>query len=373
MAPVYHALKARPETFEPLCCVTGQHRELLDLVLQTFEITPDIDLDVMREGQALPDIHSSVLLGMREVFNNVWPELVMVHGDTTTSMTSALAAFYAGIPIAHVEAGLRTQDISAPFPEELNRRVTALVARYHFAPTDTSKANLLREGHDPASILVTGNTIIDAMDFILTRIRTHPSLRAEVEAKVDSELRFDWRRKPYVVVTCHRREDLVSKLQELCAALEILSPALPDVHFVFPVHPNPAIRRHAGAVLAGRDNVHLTQPMAYEVFLWTLRSCQFVLTDSGGLQEEAPHLGKPVLLLRDVTERPEAIATGGVHLIGAVRDRIVEEVMKLLADRTPNASPRSANSPYGDGSSARRIVDFLEASEVLVGPRAKAA
>lgn len=372
MAPIYHALKARPDKFEPLCCVTGQHRELLDQVLETFAIAPDTDLDLMRDGQDLTDIHSSVLLGMREVFQNIRPELVMVHGDTTTSMTSALAAFYAGIPIAHVEAGLRTQDLSAPFPEELNRRVTAVVARYHFAPTETSKANLLREGHDPASIIITGNTVIDAMDFILTRIRTETSMRAEVEAKMDSGLRFDWRRKSYVVVTCHRREGLVSKLQQLCAALKILSRVLPDVHFVFPLHPNPVIRQLATAVLAGRDNVHLTEPMAYEVFLWTLQSCQFVLTDSGGLQEEAPHLGKPVLLLRDVTERPEAIATGGVHVIGATRDRIVAEVLKLLGDNAANANPPSSSSPYGDGSSARRIVDFLEASETLAA-RAEAA
>lgn len=360
MAPVYLALRARPEAFETLCCVTAQHRGMLDQVLQTFEIVPDIDLDLMRGGQDLTDVNAAVLLAMRPVLAELRPDLILVHGDTTTTMASALAGFYAGIPVAHVEAGLRSADITAPFPEELNRRVTSIAARYHFAPTATNRNNLVAEGCDPAAVIVTGNTVVDAMTQILAHIDSTPSLRRDVEARLDGDFAFDWRKASFVMVTCHRRETVSSDgLQRICAALRELSGAFPDTHFVYPLHANPAARGAASAALAALANVHLIEPLPYDAFLYLLRRCHSVLTDSGGLQEEGPVLHKPVLVMRDVTERPEAVAAGGVRLVGTETPGIVSAVSTLLNDAQAYTAMAAAENPYGDGTAAQRIADFL--------------
>lgn len=360
MAPVYRELLARSDVFEPICCVTAQHRQMLDQVLRTFRIEPDIDLDLMRAGQDLTDVTAAVLGAMRTVLNEYKPDIVLVHGDTTTTMATTMAAFYAEVPVGHVEAGLRTFDLRAPFPEEFNRKLTGMLARYHFAPTATSEANLLREGSDPATITVTGNTVIDALQFILSRIEAEPETRAAIEAELDGGMGFDWRNERYVLITGHRRENFGGGFEQICAALGELSDAFPQVHFVYPVHLNPNVRRPVNELLAGRSNVHLIEPLTYEPFLYALRNCYLVLTDSGGIQEEAPSLGKPVLVMRDVTERPEAIDAGTVLLVGANREKIVDGVSELLSDPSLHARMSAAHNPYGDGLAAKRIADFLE-------------
>lgn len=360
MAPVYRALKSDPEAFETICCVTAQHRQMLDQALRIFEIVPDIDLDLMRGGQDLVDVHAAVLVGMRKVLREWTPDIVLVHGDTITSMATALAAFYAGIPVGHVEAGLRSREMLAPFPEEFNRRVTAMIAKFHFAPTEANKANLVAEGCAPASIHVTGNTVVDAMNFILRRIDTDSATRRSMENGLGEVLPFDWRATPFVVVTCHRRENFSRGLQQICDAVDRLAAAFPAVHFVYPVHFNPAVREPVGALLSGRANVHLINPLPYDAFLCALRACHCVLTDSGGLQEEAPALGKPVLVMRDVTERPEAVAASGARLVGTDSAKIVAAVSELLTDRRAYARMAAAINPFGDGSAGERIAAFLK-------------
>lgn len=360
MAPVYRELQARGEVFAPICCVTAQHRQMLDQVLDTFRIKPEIDLNLMRAGQDLTDITAAVLGAMRGVLSAQRPDVVLVHGDTTTTMATAMAAFYAEIPVGHVEAGLRTFDLRAPFPEEFNRRLAGMLARYHFAPTETSKANLLRENCDPASILVTGNTVIDALQFILQRITDEPALRGRLDRELDTAMGFDWRRDRFVLITGHRRENFGGGFEQICAALQQLSETFPGAHFVYPVHLNPNVRGPVNRLLADRSNVHLIEPLTYEPFLYALKHCHLVLTDSGGIQEEAPSLGKPVLVMRDVTERPEAVDAGTVRLVGANRENIVDGVARLLDDCDLHARMSAAHNPYGDGHAAERIADFLE-------------
>lgn len=360
MAPVYQELLARPHAFEPVCCVTAQHRQMLDQVLETFRIAPDIDLDLMRAGQDLTDVTAAVLGAMRGVLRDERPDVVLVHGDTTTTMATSLAAFYAEVPVGHVEAGLRTFDMRAPFPEEFNRRLTGMLAQYHFAPTETSKSNLLREGADPATVLVTGNTVIDALQFILGRTEAEAETRAAIEAELDAAMGFDWRTERYVLITGHRRENFGGGFEQICAALGELAEAFPDVHLVYPVHLNPNVRAPVNALLAGRRNVHLIEPLTYEPFLYALQHSYLVLTDSGGIQEEAPSLGKPVLVMRDVTERPEAVDAGTVRLVGANREKIVTGVVELLSNADLHARMSAAHNPYGDGLAAKRIADFLE-------------
>ena len=359
MAPVYRELRRDSTAFDVRCCVTAQHRHLLDQALDTFGIVPDLDLDLMRGGQNLANLHAAVLTGMREVLDGVKPDLVLVHGDTTTSIATAMAAFYAGIPIAHVEAGLRSSDIAAPFPEEFNRRTTATIARYHFAPTESSKASLLSEGCDPASIFVTGNTIIDALTAIRERLSGESTLRGLVEATLDASLGFDWRCRRFVIVTCHRRENFLGALPNLCAALDRVTAAFPDVHFVFPVHPNPSVRAQARLLLAGRKQMHLLDPLPYFEFVHLLGHCHSILTDSGGLQEEGPALGKPVLVMRNVTERPEGIAFGASALVGTQTADIVSGLSRLLSDQEAYTAMAKAPNPFGDGKSAERIVSRL--------------
>lgn len=360
MAPVYRALRARQDVFDTLCCVTAQHRQMLDQALRSFAIVPDIDLDLMRHDQGLADVKAAAILAMTKVLHDERPDLLLVHGDTTTSMASATAAFYAGIPVGHVEAGLRSRDLQAPFPEEFNRRVTSMIARYHFAPTELNKANLIEEGCDPGAIFVTGNTVIDALRYMGERHDAEVSLRREVADRLDMALRFDWRTERYVIVTCHRRENFSQGLQRISEAVRRLAAAFPAVHFVCPAHPNPAVRGPVLQLLDGLANVHVIKPLPYEAFLHLMRSCHSVVTDSGGLQEEAPAMGKPVLVMREVTERPEAIAAGGVKLVGSDTADIVMGVSALLTDGQLYRSMASAPNPYGDGTASEQIADVLE-------------
>lgn len=360
MAPVHRALLAESDIFDPLCCVTAQHRQMLDQTLSVFGIVPDIDLDLMRDGQGLPELSASVLTAMTAVLRRHAPDLVLVHGDTTTSMAAAMAAFYARIPVGHVEAGLRTSDLSSPFPEECNRRIVGMMARYHFAPTEAARTNLLREACDPASILVTGNTAVDALNAVMEDLESDTSRRDAIEAALARTSPFDWRSGTYVLVTCHRRETLERGIGEVCAALIELSAAFPGMHFVFPVHRNPKAREPVETLLSGHDTIHLIPPLSYDAFLIALRRCHFVLSDSGGIQEEAPSFGKPVLVMREVTERPEAITAGVAKLVGSRRAEIVAAASDLLANDAAHARMVANANPFGDGLAANRIANFLK-------------
>ena len=360
MAPLVHALRAESNQFDVLVCVTGQHREMLDQVLRIFEITPDIDLSLMKPDQDLYDVTSSILVGMRDVFSKYQTDAVLVHGDTTTTFAVALAAFYSGVPVGHVEAGLRTHDLYAPFPEEFNRQVTSKVTRWHFAPTDRSRDNLLAERVKPASITVTGNTVIDALSWVLSRIDSDSKRRASLDAMLHKALSFQWQNEKFVLVTGHRRENFGEGFLQICFAIQQLARLHPMVHFIYPLHLNPNVRKPVSETLTDLDNVHLIEPLEYESFVYLLRYSYLVLTDSGGIQEEAPSLGKPVLVMRDVTERPEAVEAGTVDLVGANKSCIVRSVSRLLNDNVHYQRMSRAHNPYGDGSACVRIVDVLK-------------
>lgn len=354
MAPLYLALKAQPPRFRTLCCVSAQHREMLDDVLRVFGIVPDIDLDVMSPAQGLAVLHARVLSEMQRVLSDRALDILLVHGDTTTSLASTQAAFYAGIPVGHVEAGLRSGDLAAPFPEEMNRRATALMARYHFAPTAGNRQLLIREGHNPGAILVTGNTVVDAVTMI-ARTSDHP----DMDLKLDSALPFDWRRQNFVVVTCHRRENHGRPIADIGHAITDLACRFTNVWFVIVGHPNPAVAGPMREALGTCGNISLIDPLPYDSFIHLLGKCSLILTDSGGLQEEGLALGRPVLVMRDVTERPEGIEAGGAKLVGTCREDIVAEVSGLIGEPDLVDSMSSAPNPYGDGKAAARIVDFL--------------
>ena len=358
MAPLCHALKA-DDRFEVKICVTAQHRQMLDQVLATFDLVPDHDLDIMTPGQDLSDVTSAVLTGMRAVIRGQRPDAILVHGDTTTTLATAMAGFYAGVPVGHVEAGLRTYDIRSPFPEEFNRQVASKVARWHFAPTGRSRDNLLREGVPEADIAVTGNTVIDALHQVLANIDARPDLKAQIEVALDRQCRFPWRDGGFVLITGHRRENFGAGFEHICRAITELADRYPERHFVYPVHLNPNVQGPVLSVLGGMPNVHLIEPQEYQTFLILLRAAHLILTDSGGIQEEAPGLGKPVLVMRDVTERPEAVEAGTVRLVGADDARIVAETARLLDDRAAYDAMARAHNPYGDGHACRRIVEFL--------------
>ncbi|MCE4538153.1 UDP-N-acetylglucosamine 2-epimerase (non-hydrolyzing) [Pelomonas sp. P7] len=360
MAPLYHALRRHDDDFETLACVTAQHRQMLDQVLQTFDITPDIDMNLMKSGQDLFDVTAAVLLGMRDVIQRERPDLLLVHGDTTTTLATAMAGFYAGVPVGHVEAGLRTHDVSAPFPEEFNRQVAGKVTRWHFAPTAVSRQNLLDEHVPDDRISVTGNTVIDALMWVLARIDGDSDRRAHVTALLEGRLPFNWRTTRFVLITGHRRENFGGGFLQICEALRELASIYPDVRFVYPVHLNPNVQQPVNEILSGLANVHLVAPIDYEPFVYLLKHAYLVLTDSGGIQEEAPSLGKPVLVMRDVTERPEAVAAGTVRLVGANRQRIVDHVRELLDSEAAYQSMAHAHNPYGDGQACGRIVDLLK-------------
>lgn len=359
MAPVYQALCAEPHAFEPICCVTAQHRRLLDHALATFGIVPDIDLGLMRAGQQPEETAAAVLAGVSEALRQVSPDLVLVHGDTTTTMAAALATFYAGIALGHVEAGLRSDDLRAPFPEEFNRRLTSLAARYHFVPTQAGQDNLLREGCDPASIHVTGNTVVDALLQVAARLDRDGALASAIARELVETLGFDWQRERFVLVTCHRREAFGQGLEAICAAVAHLAETFTDVRFVLPVHPNPVVQQAVASRLGGRPRIHLTAALRYEACVGLLQACHFVLTDSGGLQEEAPSLGKPVLVMREVTERPEAIAAGCAALVGIDAGTIVAAAGRLLNDPLVYSDMVATANPYGDGRAALRIAEVL--------------
>jgi UDP-N-acetylglucosamine 2-epimerase (non-hydrolysing) len=359
MAPLIHRLKTEPDIFNVQVCVTAQHRQMLDQVLRIFEIVPDIDLDVMRPGQDLFDVTTNILQGMKGVFGESRPDVVLVHGDTTTTLATAIACFYAGVPIGHVEAGLRTHDLFAPFPEEFNRQVVSKVACWHFTPTELSRANLVAEKVLDKRITVTGNTVIDALHWVLSRIDADAERSARLTKYLNQALQFSWQLDRFVLITGHRRENFGNGFLEICEALRELAVKFSKIHFVFPVHMNPYVQTPVRKILSDLSNVYLIEPLDYEPFVYLLKHCYVILTDSGGIQEEAPSLGKPVLVMRDVTERPEAVSAGTVELVGANKDRIVAGVSRLLNDEAHYSQMSRAHNPYGDGKACERILDVL--------------
>lgn len=363
MAPLVKKLQAEPEEFQTIVCVTGQHREMLDQVLRLFDITPDYDLNIMKPNQDLYDITSRILLGMRDVLKEVLPDIVLVHGDTTTSMAAALAAFYQQIPVGHVEAGLRTGNIYSPWPEEMNRLMTGRISTVHFSPTPLAKQNLLQEHVDEAKIVVTGNTVIDALQMVVVRLKNDEQLAGEVKNKVRNT-GYDVNRlneeRRLVLITGHRRENFGEGFLNICHAIKNLSEKYPNVDFVYPMHLNPNVRKPVLEILGeGADNVFLIEPLDYLPFVYMMQHSTLILTDSGGVQEEAPGLGKPVLVMRDTTERPEALEAGTVLLVGTNREKIEQGVSMLLDDTDCYRRMSEAVNPYGDGLACERIVKKL--------------
>lgn len=366
MAPLAKELQARPEEFNTLVCVTGQHREMLQQVLSLFDIQPDYDLAIMKQGQDLYDVTSRVLLGMRDVLREAQPEVVLVHGDTTTSTAAALAAFYQQIPVGHVEAGLRTHNIYSPWPEEMNRQLTSRMATYHFAPTTLSCCNLLAEGVAVEAVYVTGNTGIDALQRVVERVQNEQTLQAEVHDQLRQAgydpARLDGTRR-LVLITGHRRENFGEGFLGICHAIQTLQARYPEVDFVYPMHLNPNVRKPIhevfGEDLSHLGNLFFIEPLEYLQFVTLMSRAHIVLTDSGGIQEEAPGLGKPVLVMRDTTERPEAVEAGTVKLVGTDTTTIVQSVSALLDDADLYARMSQANNPYGDGKACARIADLL--------------
>lgn len=364
MAPLVKEFQKYPETFKTIVCVTGQHREMLDQVLRIFDIQPDYDLNIMKQGQDLYDVTARVLTGMREVLKETQPDIVLVHGDTTTSTAAALAAFYQQIPVGHVEAGLRTHNIYSPWPEEMNRQITGRIATYHFAPTSLSKDNLLQEGVSEERIIVTGNTVIDALYMVVEKIKNDGILSCELE-KVLKASGYDIGRlsdgRKLVLITGHRRENFGDGFISMCKAIKSLSEKYPEVDFVYPMHLNPNVRKPIYEVFgeSQRANLFFIEPLEYLSFVYLMEKSAIVLTDSGGIQEEAPGLGKPVLVMRDTTERPEALEAGTVKLVGTDYDKIVNEVSGLLDSQEYYEKMSKAVNPYGDGKACSRIVKAL--------------
>ncbi len=366
MAPLVKEFQKCADAFQTIVCVTGQHREMLDQVLRIFDITPDFDLNIMNQGQDLYDVTARVLTGMRDVFDQVRPDIVLVHGDTTTSTAAALAAFYRQIPVGHVEAGLRTHNIYSPWPEEMNRQITGRIATYNFAPTPLSRQNLLDEGVNDDKITVTGNTVIDALYWVVDRIKSTPELSARLAAQLlDAGYDVNRNRK-IVLITGHRRENFGSGFLSMCRAIKDLTVKYPDVDFIYPMHLNPNVRKPIhevfGEDLSNLGNMFFIEPLEYLSFVFLMERSHIVLTDSGGIQEEAPGLGKPVLVMRDTTERPEALAAGTVRLVGTDHDRIIAEVSALLDEPDRYAAMSRAANPYGDGHASTRILDALAIS-----------
>ena len=366
MAPLVKKFQEDSE-FQTIVCVTAQHREMLDQVLDIFDIKPDYDLNIMKQGQDLYDITSRVLLGLRDVLNETNPDVVLVHGDTTTSTAAALAAFYKQIPVAHVEAGLRTNNIYSPWPEEMNRRITGRIATYHLAPTELSRQNLLKENVDNQNIIITGNTVIDALLWVVNKIKSDVNLAETLQINIKNNGydidRIEDKRK-LVLITGHRRENFGEGFRNICNAIKTLSIKYPDVDFVYPMHLNPNVRKPIAEIF-GNDkdksgNTFFIEPLDYLNFVFLMEKADIILTDSGGIQEEAPSLGKPVLVMRDNTERPEALEAGTVKLVGTDYDKIINEVSELLDNEESYNKMSKAVNPYGDGSACKRIVDFMK-------------
>lgn len=367
MAPLVKEFQNHPDRFDTVVCVTGQHREMLDQVLRIFDIAPDYDLNIMKQGQDLYDVTARVLVGMRDVLDKVKPDVVLVHGDTTTSTAAALAAFYRQIPVGHVEAGLRTHNIYSPWPEEINRQITGRIATFHFAPTQLSRQNLLKENVDDNHIVVTGNTVIDALYMVVDKIKNDTQLSQSLRNVLTSS-GYDVNRlngnKKLVLITGHRRENFGDGFISICKAIKTLSEQFPEVDFVYPMHLNPNVRKPIhevfGEDLSNLGNMFFIEPLEYLSFIYLMEKSSIVLTDSGGIQEEAPGLGKPVLVMRDTTERPEALDAGTVKLVGTDYDKIVGEVSVLLTDVATYKKMSQAVNPYGDGLACARILDCLE-------------
>ena len=366
MAPLVKKFQEDSE-FQTIVCVTAQHREMLDQVLDIFDIKPDYDLNIMKQGQDLYDITSRVLLGLRDVLNETNPDVVLVHGDTTTSTAAALAAFYKQIPVAHVEAGLRTNNIYSPWPEEMNRRITGRIATYHLAPTELSRQNLLKENVDNQNIIITGNTVIDALLWVVNKIKSDANLADTLQININNNGydidRIEDKRK-LVLITGHRRENFGEGFRNICNAIKTLSIKYPDVDFVYPMHLNPNVRKPIAEIF-GNDkdksgNTFFIEPLDYLNFVFLMEKADIILTDSGGIQEEAPSLGKPVLVMRDNTERPEALEAGTVKLVGTDYDKIINEVSELLENEESYNKMSKAVNPYGNGSACKRIVNFMK-------------
>ena len=370
MCPLVKEFQKHTEEFKTIVCVTGQHREMLDQVLKIFDVKPDIDLNIMKQGQDLTDVTVRILNGMRDVFKECKPDVVLVHGDTTTSTAAALAAFYAQIPVGHVEAGLRTHNIYSPWPEEMNRQITGRIATYNFSPTPLSEKNL-QEEKAQGNIYVTGNTVIDALHMVVDKLKSDEALAKEQD-KVLLEAGYDVTRlsggKKLVLITGHRRENFGDGFIRMVTAMKDLSEKYPEVDFVYPMHLNPNVRKPIHEVFGEdltRPNFFFIEPLQYLEFVHLMSKANIVLTDSGGIQEEAPGLGKPVLVMRDTTERPEALASGTVHLVGTDYDKIVNEVSTLLEDAEAYEKMSKAVNPYGDGKACQRITDILAGKEIV--------
>ena len=358
MAPLCLRLREQKD-IKTIICVTAQHREMLDQILSMFDLIPDIDLNVMKKGQDLYDVTSNILLKMRNILREEKPDIVLVHGDTTTTFATSLACFYMGVKVGHIEAGLRTHDIKAPFPEEYNRQSTGIIADYHFAPTELSQQNLLAEGKNKEKIIITGNTIIDALHLVLKKIDVDINKEKEITLRLNERLPIDWKVTRFVLITGHRRENFGQGFRDICAAIKDLALRNPDIHFVYPVHFNPNVQKPVNEILLGLDNVWLIEPLEYQEFVYLLKQSYLVLTDSGGIQEEAPSLGIPVLVMRDVTERPEGVEAGTVKLVGASKENIIFNIELLLNDEALYEKMSQAHNPYGDGKACDRIVEYI--------------
>jgi len=358
MAPLVKEFKKDTLNFETKVCVTAQHREMLDQVLDLFQITPDYDLNTMKPGQNLYDTTSNILLKIKLVLEEFNPDVVLVHGDTATTFATSLAAYYQKIKIGHVEAGLRTGDLHSPWPEEGNRRLVGVLTDYHFSPTSISKNNLLNEGVSDSSVFVTGNTVIDALQLVVNRIKSDESLRLKIENTI-FQSGFQELNSKYILVTGHRRENFGQGFLNICEALKVLAKNNPDINILYPVHLNPNVRKPVNELLSSVSNIKLVEPFQYEEFIYLMSKSYLILTDSGGIQEEAPSLGKPVLVMRDTTERPEAVGSGTVKLVGSDQDNIVKEVQNLLDDSSEYQRMSKAHNPYGDGNASKNILKIL--------------
>lgn len=374
MAPLIKEFQKHSDVFETKVCVTAQHREMLDQVLELFEIIPDYDLDIMKPSQDLYDVTSNVLLGMKPVLVNFKPDVVFVHGDTSTTFAASLAAFYQQISVAHIEAGLRTGDIYSPWPEEANRRLTTQITAYHFAPTETSKENLLHENVDAQSIVVTGNTVIDALFLALDKIKSSKQLETEIVQHLETliyassgnaigvHLQED---KKIILVTGHRRENYGQGFINICTALKVIALSNPDIDIVYPVHLNPNVQKPVKELLSNVANIYLIEPLQYEQFIYMMDKSYFIITDSGGVQEEAPSLGKPVLVMRNTTERPETLDADTVKLVGTDTELIIKEAQELIDNKQSFEKMSKAHNPYGDGHACEKVVGFLKTKSLM--------
>lgn len=359
MAPLCKICKEDDEIITKVC-ITAQHRKMLDDVLEIFSIKPDFDLDIMKPNQNLFNLTSDILLKTKEVLHSYRPDIVLVHGDTTTAFAAAISSFYSGIVIGHVEAGLRTNNLDAPFPEEFNRQAIGVIAKYHFTPTKKSADNLLSENVLEENIFITGNTVIDSLHLILSKIEDSDIYRDRLMSLIFSNLNFSIETEKFILITGHRRENFGSGFLDICEAIKKLAIDNPNMHFVYPVHLNPNVLDPVNKILSNQQNIHLIQPQEYETFIMLLKNCYLVLTDSGGIQEEAPSLGKPVLVMRDVTERPEALESGTVKLVGSSSKEIYKNVMSLINDSNLYKKMSESVNPYGDGNSSERILKIIK-------------